>query len=106
MSGPKHESIAEILLLNPKGEGEAKESQMAARPATLKGRTIAVINAFRNSQGSSGELLTSYIGDLLLRAGVEQVLPLKKEPSAADMPQDTIEYLNSKAQGVVILEGD
>ena len=79
---------------------------MAPRPATLKGSTIAVINAFRNPQGSSGELLTSYIGDLLLREGVEQVLPLRKESSPTDMPEDTIDYLHSKAQGVIILEGD
>lgn len=96
----------EVLLLNPKGEGQAKETQMAPRPATLKGSTIAVINAFRNPQGSSGELLTSYIGDLLLREGVEQVLPLRKESSPTDMPEDTIDYLHSKAQGVIILEGD
>lgn len=95
-----------VLLLNPKGEGQAQETRMAPRPATIKGRTIAVINAFRNPQGSSGELLTSYITDLLLREGVEQVLPLRKESSPTDMPADTIDYLQSKAQGVVILEGD
>ena len=96
----------ELLLLSPKGEGQAKETQMAPRPATLKGGTIAVVNAFRNPQGSSGELLTSYIGDLLLREGVGEVLPLRKEPSPVDMPADTIDYLHSKAQGVIILEGD
>lgn len=95
-----------LLLLNPKGEGQAKETQMAPRPATLKGGTIAVINAFRNPQGSSGELLTSYIGDLLLREGGGQVLPLRKESSPTDMPEDIIDYIISKAQGVIILEGD
>ena len=96
----------DVLLLSPKGEGEATEARMAPRLATLKGSTIAVINAFRNPQGSSGELLTNYIGDLLLREAVEQVLPLRKESSPTDMPADTIDYLHSKAQGVIILEGD
>ena len=95
-----------LLLLSPKGEGQANETRMAPRPATLKGRTIVVVNAFRNPQGSSGELLTTYIGDMLLREGVEQVLPLRKESSPTDMPKDTIDYIISKAQGVIILEGD
>jgi hypothetical protein len=37
---------------------------------------------------------------------VEQVLPLRKESSPTDMPADVIDYLHSKAQGVIILEGD
>jgi hypothetical protein len=44
--------------------------------------------------------------DLLLREGVSEVLPLRKKSSPTDMADDIIEYLNSKAQGVIILEGD
>ena len=95
-----------VLLLNPKGEGRAKEAPMAPRPATLRGRTIAVINAFRNPQGSSGELLIGHMGNLLRREGVEQVLPLRKEVSPEDMPEETLDYITSKAQGAIILEGD
>jgi hypothetical protein len=102
----KSKVVQEFLLLSPKGEGNLKETKMASRPSTLKGKTIAVINAFRNPQGSSGDLLSNYMKDLLLREGVSEVLPLRKKSSPTDMADDIIEYLNSKAQGVIILEGD
>ena len=102
----KSKVIQEFVLLSPKGEDNLKETKMASRPGSLKGKTIAVVNAFRNPQGSSGDLLSNYMKDLLLREGVNEVLPLRKESSPTDMGDDIIEYLNSKAQGVIILEGD
>ena len=96
----------EVVLLNPKAEHDHKEIQRASRLPTLKGASIVVINALRNPQDSSGDVLTSYIGDLLLRQGVDRVLPLRKEEAPEDMPEVTLDYIVSQAQGAIILEGD
>ncbi|MBI2164878.1 MAG: hypothetical protein HYU29_00515 [Chloroflexi bacterium] len=96
----------EVLLLNPKGEQEVKQSSLAPRLKSLKGTTIAVVNAFRDPDRSNGDLVTRHMGEVLLREGVGRVIPIRKQESAKDMPQEMLESLAAQAEGVVILEGD
>lgn len=96
----------EFSLLNPKYEHQVKDSPLATRLDSLNGTAIAIVNAVRDPKRSSGDILSQRVGEILLREGVGQILPLRKEEPSDDMPQETLDYLVSQAQGAIILEGD
>ena len=101
------ETSKETVLLNPKAETAARETRPASRLPTLKGATVAVINAFNNQQVTHGELVAGHVGEIFLREGATQVLPIRKEnTSGQDLPEEAVDYIVSQAQAAIILEGD
>ena len=99
-------SAPAVVLLDPRAEPEIRETALAPRLGTLKGATIALINALIDEERSNGDLLTRRVTEILLRAGVGQVLSIRKQETAKDMPEETLAPLISQSRGAIILEGD
>jgi hypothetical protein len=95
-----------MTLVNPAAERDVRESTLASGLGTIEGATVAVVNAFNDTERVHADLLVDRLGEHLKKEGVAEILTFRKKVSTQDMTVEMLEQICTHAQGVVILEGD
>ena len=95
-----------VVLLNPKAEPEIEQASLAPRLPTIKGATVALVNAFRDPDRTHGDLADRHLGELLLRRGVGRIVNVRKDDPGNEMPVEKLEHIASQSEAAIFLMGD
>lgn len=92
-------------ILDPTGQATitVEALQLAARPESLKGRTVALVD---NGKQNAGVFVGQLADELVNRYGVAEVLIRKKPIATVESPSELLQELHDRADVVVIGVGD
>ncbi len=100
---PPEEKMGKVEVLIPTGEVEAREIEMAKKPAGLRGKTVGF---FWNRKPNGDLLLKKLEDELVKRLQLRRTLTKQKGLSSSGAPPEILDELSSNCDMVLLAVGD